>query len=174
MCIRDRYVLYRHLTIGKLRKMTPDNLEDDIHNIIVPMRKTLSKANLMQDLYTNNAWLLDDKYMSYSTILSDKKMDKLVENLKIDSDTSSGTDDKRPDIAIVFSNDPEADAKVDVVIVELKRLGLTLERKTDIEVQLITRAKKLLQYYPNKIHRIWFYGIIAVSYTHLDVYKRQV
>lgn len=161
--VLTEYVLYRHLTIDKLRKMTPDNLEDDIHNIIVPMRKTLTKVNLMHDLYTNNAWLLDDKYMSYSTILSDRKMEKLMESLKIESDTNAGTDDKRPDIAIVFSNDPEADAKVDVVVVELKRLGLTLERKTDIEVQLITRAKKLLQYYPNKIQRIWFYGIIDID-----------
>jgi hypothetical protein len=157
------YILYRNLIINKLKKLNPENIEDDIHNIIVPMRKTFKKDNLMNDLYTNNAWLLDDKYMSYSTILSDKKMEELIKNLKIESDTAAGKDDKRPDIAVVFSNNPDAESKVDVVIVELKRLGLTLERKTDIEVQLITRAKKLLQYYPNKIQRIWFYGIIDID-----------
>lgn len=161
--VLTEYVLYRNVIINKLKKINPENIEDDIHNIIVPMRKTFSQGNLINDLYTNNAWLLDDKYMSYSTILSDTKMETLMENLKIESEINSGTDTKRPDIAIVFSNDPESTIKVDVVIVELKRLGLTLERKTDIVVQLITRARKLLQYYPNKIQRIWFYGIIDID-----------
>lgn len=160
--VLTEYILYRNVIINKLKKITPDNVEDDIHSIIVPMRKTLKKENFHDDLYRNNAWLLDDKYMSYSTILSDQNMDKLLENLKIENETGEGSE-KRPDLAIVFSSDPETEVKVDVVIVELKRLGLSLERKTDILVQLDRRAKKLLQYYPNKIQRIWFYGIIDID-----------
>jgi hypothetical protein len=161
--ILTEYILYRHLTINKLKQINPKNIEDDIHNIIVPKQRTYSKNNLINDLFINNAWLLDDKFMSYSTVLSDLSMEKLLQNIKIESDNGDELDGKRPDIAIVFSNDPEGTDRIDVVIIELKRLGLILERKTDIIVQLTTRARKLLQYYPNKIQRIWFYGIVDID-----------
>jgi hypothetical protein len=162
--VLTEYILYRNVIINKLKKIDHNNSEDDIHNIIIPMRKTFAKSNFVNDLYTNNAWLLDDKYMSYSTILSDTKMDKLIENISLEDETVE-KDGKRPDIAIVFSNDPETEnsPKIDVVIVELKKLGLPIERKNDIVVQLIGRAKKLLEYYPNRIQRIWFYGIIDID-----------
>ncbi len=155
------YILYRNLIIGKLKKIDHSNSEDDIHNVIVPMRKSFHKDTYINDLYTNNAWLLDDKYMSYTTILSDQQMEKLISNISLEEDVQA--DSKRPDIAIVFSNDPVSIPKVDVVIVELKKLGLSLERKNDIVVQLIRRATKLLHLYPNKIQRIWFYGIVDID-----------
>jgi len=66
----------------------------------------------------------------------------------------------RPDITIIFSRDPNEAQKVDVVIVEFKKLGLDLAKKEEVFSQLKQRARRLLEYYPNKIQRIWFYGII--------------
>jgi len=103
---------------------------------------------------------LDDKYMSYNTILSELEMDKLLKKIAIDDYEEDGS---RPDIAIVFSNDPNTSEKVDVVIVELKKLNLKLERKVDVVTQLTSRARKLLTNYPNKIQRIWFYGIVDID-----------
>ncbi len=154
------YILYRNIIINKLKETDTKNSEAGIHNIIVPMRNIYEKSTFIDDIYLNNAWLLDDKYMSYSTILSDMEMGKLLDKISIDDYQK---DDSRPDISIVFSKEPSEEAKADVVIVELKKLGLDLKRKNDIDVQLRQRARKLLQYYPNKIQRIWFYGIIDID-----------
>ena len=154
------YILYRNIIINKLKRIDHNNKESEIHNIIVPMKKTFSKSTFLNDLYTNNAWILDDKYMSYSTIFSDKDIGDLVSYLTKDDIVD---DSLRPDIAIVFSDDPKQSKKVDVVIVELKKLGLDELSKNNIYVQLLQRATKLLEYYPEKIQRIWFYGVIDIE-----------
>jgi hypothetical protein len=156
--ILTEYILYRNVIVNKLKAIKPENKEKEIHNIIAPMGRTYKKGQFHQDIYTNNAWLLDDKYMSYTTILSDREMDELVKTISFDKEAEK--DAKKPDIAIVFSSDPEKEQKVDVVIVELKRLGLDLADKETVVSQLKQRARKLLQHYPDKIQRIWFYGVV--------------
>jgi hypothetical protein len=64
---------------------------------------------------------------------------------------------------IIFSNNPDEVAKIDVVIVELKKLGLGLARKEELVSQLRQRARVLLSHYPEKIQRIWFYGIVDID-----------
>lgn len=159
------YILYRNVIIKNLKQIDKTNPEADIHDIIVPRKKVCAKVGFINDLYTNNAWLLDDKYMSYSTILSDLEMSKLIPYLALDGENVD--DEKRPDIAIVFSNDIHAPAEVqpktDVVIVELKKLGLPLAKKEEVVSQLKQRARKLAKYYPDKIQRIWFYGIVDID-----------
>lgn len=154
------YILYRQLTIDKLKKIDKNSSEADIHNLIVPMGSTLSESNFMNDLYSNNAWLLDDKYMTYKTILSDKVMTEVVKKITEDDAES---DNSEPDITLIFSNDPKTTEKVDVVVVELKKRGLKLEDNVTAIVQLEKRAMKLMQYYPNKIQRIWFYAIVEFN-----------
>ena len=156
------YILYRTKIINKLKEIDPSSPEADIHNIIVPMKRTLQDSDFINDIYANNAWLLDDKYMTYSKILSDKEMDKLIGEICLDEEMVE-KDDSRPDIAIIFSNDPGARAKVDVVIVELKKLDLKLANREEVVSQLKQRARKLLKYYPDKIERIWFYGIVDID-----------
>lgn len=154
------YILYRNIIIEKLKKIDTKSSEADIHNIIVPRHKTFKKENFIKDVYKNNAWLLDDKYMSYTTILSDKDMDNLIKEIAIDGELIK-KDDTRPDIALVFSTDPNtSNGMLDVVIVELKKLGVGLAKREELISQLRQRARKLLNYYPDRIQRIWFYGIV--------------
>ncbi len=153
------YVLYRNKIINKLKQIDIKSSEADIHNIIVPKGKILKNSNLMNDIYSNNAWLLDDKYMSYLTTLSDQKMSEIINEISFEEEK----DNSRPDIAIIFSNDPEKNIKVDAVIVELKKLGLPLARKEEVISQLKQRARKISNLYPNKIQRIWFYGIVDID-----------
>lgn len=154
------YILYRNVIIKNLKRIDYKNTEADIHDIIVPRKKICEKSSLISDLYTNNAWLLDDKYMSYSTILSDLEMSKLMPYLALEGENIN--DEKRPDIAIVFSNEIKQQ-KTDVVIVELKKLGLPLAKREEVVSQLKQRARKLVKYYPDKIQRIWFYGIVDID-----------
>jgi hypothetical protein len=72
-------------------------------------------------------------------------------------------DDTKPDITLIFSRDPEQNEKVDVVIVELKKLGLEITKREVLISQLRQRARKLSEYFPHKIQRIWFYGIIDID-----------
>jgi hypothetical protein len=155
------YILYRNLVINKLKKLDYKNDEGEIHNLIVPKRKIFRSDKFMDTIFSNNAWLLDDKYMSYTTILSDQKIRKIYNEIDISETTSKK--DRKPDITIIFSGNPEEMTKVDVVIVELKRLGLEQGGKEYLVSQLRQRARVLLSHYPNKIQRIWFYGIVDID-----------
>ncbi len=157
------YVLFRQNVIAKLKSLDGNDKEAVIHNLIVPMRETFEKEQLTNDLYRNNVWILDDKYMTYDSILSDKDMSELISVITEGEETPK--DEDRPDIAIIFSGNPKDDAvkKVNVVIVELKRKGLSAENNSIVEIQLENRARKLAQFYKNKIQQIWFYGIVEFN-----------
>ncbi len=156
------YILFRQLTIEKLKKTTDENSEAELHRLFASMRKDgrFEKKDAIDDIYRNNAWLLDDKYMTYETILSDREMGELVETITSDEETR---DDSRPDIALIFSNNPDNKLPFDVVIVELKKRGISLEENIKVITQLKKRARKLMEYYNNQIQRIWFYGIIEFN-----------
>jgi len=152
------YVIYRSKIIMKLKSLDSGNSEAEIHNLIVPRYNKFHQSDVLNDIYSNNAWILDDRFMSYSTILSESEMSELITSITGEDDNQ--VDDKRPDIAIVFSKNPIEDSGVDVVIVELKKMDLDLAKREEVVSQLKQRARKLINYYPDKIQRIWFYGIV--------------
>ncbi|MFW8566243.1 ATP-binding protein [Orrella sp. 11846] len=156
------YILYRDKIIGRMKEMTADNAESEIHNLIVPRFKEFSKKTMPSEIYQNNAWLLDDKFMVFRTILSEQRMDSVVNAIRLDEECEN--DAGRPDIAMIFSAEPKDANAVDVVVVEIKR-------KTDNEKenqyainQLLDRAVKLAAHCPN-IQRIWYYAVIQISDT---------
>jgi len=151
------YILFRQVTINNLKRIDRSDSEAELHKLFATMGTRFDEENRVDDLYRNNAWILDDKYMTYKTVLSDRTMDELVNVITENEETS---DIGRPDIALVFSSDPNGDYPFDVVIVELKKRGITLEENMKVITQLEKRARKLMNYYNNKIQRIWYYGII--------------
>ncbi len=153
------YVLYRARIIEKLKLINPKNSEAEIHGLIVPMKRNFDGENLVEDVYNNNVWMLDDKYMSYDSVLSDKEMTEVVKKIALDDLKDAG----RPDITIVFSSDPQTSDKVSVVVIELKRKDVELAKKEEVVSQLRQRARKLLSYFDHKIERIWFYGITDID-----------
>jgi hypothetical protein len=155
------YILFRQIIIKKLKDIDRHDLEADIHKLIIPMQEQFKGSNLMDDLYLSNVWVLDDKYMTYDTVLSDEEMTTVIDVITEGEVTESDSD--RPDIALIFSGNPNAGRKVDVVIVELKRKGLTNENNSIVEIQLENRARKLMQYYHQNIQQIWFYGIVEFN-----------
>jgi hypothetical protein len=150
------------LTIEKLKKSTDNDSEAELHKLFASMRKDgrFEKKDAIDDIYRNNAWLLDDKYMTYETILSDREMSELIQVITDEEET---TDDNRPDIALIFSNNPANKKPFDVVIVELKKRGISLEENMKVVTQLEKRARRLMKHYNNQIQRIWFYGIIEFN-----------
>lgn len=135
------------------------NKEADIHNLIAQKSSEFNQDNIVVDLYKNNVWLLDDKFMSYYKVLSEAKMSKVIDI--ITQGEIKDNDNDRPDITLFFSDNPEDEnRKVDVVVAELKRLGATAEQNSIVEFQLETRTQRLATYYQNRIQRMWFYGIV--------------
>ena len=156
------YILFRQNVIKRLKSLSAKDKEKDLHNIIAPQHETFEGSNVVQDIYRNNVWLMDDKFMSYCTVLSEAEMTKVIDVLT--NGESKDKDDDRPDITLFFSGDPTiADSKVDVVIVELKRLGISAETNSIVEFQLDTRTIQLAKYYQNHIQRMWFYGIVDMD-----------
>jgi hypothetical protein len=156
------YILFRQLTIENLKKSTNNDSEGELHKLFATTRKEgkFEKSSFVNDLYRNNSWLLDDKYMTYETVLSDREFGELI--TFITGDDTERNDD-RIDIALVFSNNPNNKKPFDIVIVELKKRGISLEDNMKVVTQLEKRARKLMQYYDNQIQRIWYYGIIEFN-----------
>jgi len=154
------YILFRQVTIENLKKTDRNNSEAELHKLFATMKTRFNQENKVEDIYKNNAWILDDKYMTYKTVLSDRDMDELITTITNDK---AEKDRDRIDIALVFSDDPNGEHPFDVVVVELKKRGISLEENMKVITQLEKRARKLMQYYNNKIQRIWYYGIIEFN-----------
>lgn len=154
------YILYRDWVIKRLANSTPEDVEATLHNLIVPRYKTFEQDTLVQDIYRNNAWILDDKFMTYRTILSEASMKAVIAAIALEDE--SVEDDGRPDISMIFSADPDQAERVDVVVVELKRKKKDDKESTFAAIQLIKRAQLLVDHCPN-IQRVWYYGIIDID-----------
>jgi hypothetical protein len=154
------YILYRSLIIKKLKQINDKNTEAEIHNLIVPRRKTYKGSDMVHGVYSNNAWLLDDKFMSFSTILSEERMDTLIAQITLEDEQQA--DNSRPDISMIFSNDPDNAPKVDVVVVELKKRTDDEKENSYALTQLLQRAEKLVQHC-GSIQRIWYYAVLQIS-----------
>lgn len=166
-----QYILYRTKIIKKLSAMKLEESEGTFHDIIIPRKKVCNTLNFQNDLYLNNVWLLDDKFMTYSHVLSDQEMSDLLKVLAIDDELENPN--KRPDIAVVFSSDVSdttSTQKSDVVIVELKKPNASFDEKRKVEAQIRDRARRLLKYSPGKIDRLWAYGIMPFD----DEFRREL
>ena len=156
------YTLYRAKIIARLKEMSSNNSEKDIHNLIVPRYKEFSQSDLCPDIYQNNAWLLDDKFMAFRTILSEQEMDTIIR--AIQSDEERKIDQGRPDITMIFSANPKDNKPVDVVVVEIKKKGAEEKDSFYAINQLLDRAVKLVAHCQN-IQRVWYYAVIDINDT---------
>ncbi|MEO8614823.1 MAG: ATP-binding protein [Luteolibacter sp.] len=154
------YILYRDLIIRRMKEMTAANTEAEIHNLIAPRYEQFHEDEFINDIYRNNAWLLDDKFMSFRTILSEARMDSVIEAITLED--APLKDDGRPDITMIFSADPAKIEAVDVVVVELKRITDKEKDNQFVINQLLARARKLAAHCPN-VQRIWYYAVIHIN-----------
>ena len=154
------YILYREKIISRMKEMTGNNAESEIHNLIVPRFKEYSQGAMPSDIYQNNAWLLDDKFMVFRTILSERSMDAVINAIRLDDESVGDTG--RPDIAMIFSADPNDATPVDVVVVEIKKKTDDGKDNSYAVNQLLDRAGKLVSHCPN-IQRVWYYAIMNVN-----------
>ncbi len=159
------YIVYRGMIINKIKGLDKTQSEDSIHKIIVPRYRTYRAGREYDQYYSNNVWLLDDKFMAYDTVLSERTMKDVMDEV---GEGIEHDEKKRPDIAIFLSADPVKSQGVDVVIVELKKYGISLAKQEEVESQLRQRARIILRAYPKKINRMWYYGIAEITSEFAD------
>ena len=156
------YILFRQLQIKQLKNIKKEDREKIIHNIISPMGKLYTRdcdSNVNSNIFKNNAWILDDRFMTYIQAASDKTLqDITVEFNKIFKESTSSKD--RPDYLMFFSNTLQNESdKVDLVCFEFKRLGVRLEEKTKAVTELTKYIKQLKSVCEN-IQRVWLYALV--------------
>lgn len=156
------YILYREFSLRRLKEAAANGKEDEIHDVIIPKRTYDNNDGDVTTFFKNNIWIFDDKFMTYSSVLSERRMDELLKELAEDNEkvAPNGT---RPDIAIIFSDNPEKATKVDVVIIELKQEGVKLAKQEEVVSQLKQRARILNKKFTNKIQRVWYYGVAEID-----------
>ena len=159
--VLTEYILHREKTISTIEAMDKTDPETKIHDLICPRYNKFTQDEMYDDIYRNNAWLLDDKFMSFRTILSEAETLKVIKEI---SPTSEANEDitGRPDISLIFSANPDDTVPVDAVIVELKKRDLDYKNNFIVISQLLERAQKLADYCDN-IQRVWYYAIIDFS-----------
>lgn len=157
------YVLHRDIVIKALKQKDKTKSEKELHDILAPQHSIVRSESKEEAYFTTNLWLLDDKFMSFETMLSEATMETILKEIA-EKDDEHGKD--RPDIAIYFSQSPDGDdapKSVETVIIELKKYGIHRYRAHDVISQLKDRARILCKHYPHKISRMWYYGIVEID-----------
>lgn len=161
ICNRElaQYFFYRQNIINALNKLNNENnkKEELLHNLFMTKGTISDKKNDENAIYNTNIWLLDDKFMSYFTMFSDKSIKKIKEYLQ--KSKISGSSLKEPDITIFYN---ENNGNKDVVVIELKAIGA----KTDNKMFSITEINRNLGILAEEVDGLkTLYGYII---TNLD------
>ncbi|WP_375623287.1 ATP-binding protein [Bartonella sp. TT119HLJHH] len=161
-----QYIQFRDDILNQFSKLlTPKTLEKDIHNLFIHQGKTADKLSPLP-LKENNLWIIDDKFMSYNYLQSEKTIQEFLSNvdsLSINSGRKKTELCSRPDIAIYF----DSEEKKRVVLIELKKP--TADYKNSGVAQLSNYARVLKTY---GVNEIYLYLIAEIdddfAYTLLD------
>lgn len=123
-----QYFVYRDQIIQGLKRMHEDKntCEADLHNLFMQMGDVSIKEDEAFSKYDTNVWLLDDKFMSFTGIFSDKQIKKIREEIATQNEKTYG-ERKEPDLTI-FYNNTNTELR-DLVVVEFKALDVSSDRK---------------------------------------------
>ena len=162
------YIVYRQQIIQALEELVEDNEKREalLHNIFMPMRTQENRGDDEEIAsLTNNIWLLDDKFMTYSFAASDRTIRSICEEIE-----SRGKKLYqgliRPDLTVFYSSKSQ-DSK-DVVVIEFKGVGASREEKNKALWELPRNIDVLRKNIPN-ISRIWAYIITQIDDEFADM-----
>jgi hypothetical protein len=129
-----RFIIHRALLIDSLSKMSRESAEHVLHNAI------LRKNSDGNDIRENNVWLVDDKFLSYSSIYSDETLAKIVREVSAETESKQH---RKPDVAAFFSRDNEGHPNK-LVIIEFKKPGADIFENNKALLQCRLYASELV------------------------------
>ena len=154
-----RFIVHRSLVIDSLALMPAESAEDAIHNAILPKH---SNGNEIRE---NNVWLVDDKFLSYSTIFSDEALSQIVKNVNADFELKNN---RRPDVAAFFSKDSDGQPNK-LVIIEFKKPGADIFDNNKSLMQCRYYASELADKIPTVLE-VFAFAIVEVD----DAFYREL
>ena len=129
-----RFIVHRSLVISSLSNMPREAAETVLHDTILRKRSDGS------DIRDNNVWLVDDKFLSYSSIYSDETLAKIVREVSADTETRQK---RKPDVAAFYSKDNDGYPNK-LVIIEFKKPGADIFENNKALVQCRLYAGELV------------------------------
>ena len=163
------YIVYRKEIITALNSAITDKSknEDFIHNIFM-QKNTSSKTDDTQKYLSNNLWLLDDKFMTYSYSASNKQMNTILteienENKKRNVDMGN----KKPDIIILYNKETNKD----LVIIEFKKAMATLGEKENAPTEIGRNIGIIRRSFGTDVSSIYGYIITSLDNEFLQSLK---
>lgn len=147
-----RFIVHRALVIDSLANMPPSSAEDAIHNAILPKRSDGS------DIRENNIWLVDDKFLSYSSIYSDEALTTIVQEVGRSVESKQ---QRRPDVAAFFSRDSENHPNK-LVIVEFKKPGADIFDNNKALLQCRLYASELSERI-STVREVFAFSIVEID-----------
>ena len=159
------YIIYRNYILEAMEKLSNNNekIESFLHNLFMPLGSISSQEDDMKlNIYDTNMWILDDKFMYYNKIYSDKKI-SVIKNDLLEYNKKIIGDAKEPDLSIFYKKN--SDNSLDIVIIEFKGLGT----KTDDKIRSITEINRNIGYIKAnieqefKINSLYGYVITKVN-----------
>ena len=147
-----RYIVHRALVIDSLANMPAESAEEAIHNAILPKRSNGT------EIRENNVWLIDDKFLSYSSIYSDETLSKIVQEVNSDFESKH---QRRPDVAAFFSKDNDNQPNK-LVIIEFKKPGADVFENNKSLAQCRLYASELSDHIPTVLE-VFAFAIVNVD-----------
>lgn len=147
-----RFIVHRALVIDSLANMPPNSAEDAIHNAILPKKSDGS------EIRENNVWLVDDKFLSYSSIYSDQALAKIIQEV---GNTVEAKQQRRPDVAAFFSKDTE-NYPNKLVIIEFKKPGADIFENNKALIQCRLYASELADRIPT-VREVFAFSIVEID-----------
>ena len=147
-----RFIVHRALVIDSLDRMPNDVAEDVIHKAILP------KKSDGRDIKENNVWLVDDKFLSYSSVFSDETLSKIIQdvNKKVEKNQN-----RKPDVAAFFSKN-DLDQPNKLVIIEFKKPGADLFDNNKALVQCRLYATELVDRI-DTVREVFAFSIVDID-----------
>ena len=165
-----RYIAYRQQIIEHLKQLNErnENSEELLHTLFMQMKTCEDNS---QYHYKQNMWLIDDKFMSYLYIASDKTFNQINKAINGERIPKSQNGSDRPDLFVYFSDD-ENEKNVDCLVVELKAIGASDEEKNKSITELSNNVTTIRENMPN-IRNIYSFIISKIDEQFLKTIKGQ-
>ena len=154
--------MHRALLIDSLSKLPPGAAEDAIHDAILP------KGSDGSDIRTNNVWIVDDKFLAYSSVHSDKALRAIIEKVDENSKSKLG---KKPDVAAFFATDDKSHPNK-LVIIEFKKPGTDVFENNKALTQCRLYASDLTEAI-SSVREVFSFAIVDVDDEFLRDLRQQ-
>jgi hypothetical protein len=147
-----RFIVHRALVIDSLANMPADSAENAIHNAILP------KKSDGTEIRENNVWLVDDKFLSYSSIYSDETLANIIQEVGANVEEKQH---RRPDVAAFFSKDDENHPNK-LVIIEFKKPSADIFENNKALMQCRLYASELAERIPT-VREVFAFSIVEIG-----------